>query len=242
MSAPSVDVIRWGREKARTGPWRGDGLTAYLAPVPNAPPPSAEFLRRCLATLASRGYLQVVTAALSPPEQDGFLAAGFSVREELRLLAMDLSADLAPAPRALPMVRGAWRRREQVLAIDEVAFAPFWRFDHAGLVEALHATPSTRLRLAVPPQRPRPPAVAYAICGRAGSRGFVQRLAVDPSVQRHGIGRSLLTDGLRWMRSGGASAAVVNTQQGNDAALALYLGMGFRPQPDGLSVLAAGLT
>jgi RimJ/RimL family protein N-acetyltransferase len=39
----------------------------------------------------------------------------------------------------------------------------------------------------------------------------------------------------------GVHRAVVNTQVGNEAALALYLAVGFTEQPNGLSVLAAGL-
>ncbi|MGH9115411.1 MAG: hypothetical protein ACRDWW_06220, partial [Acidimicrobiales bacterium] len=81
MNAPSADVIRWGRERARTGRWRGEGDVALLAPVPDAPLPSPEFLHRCLDTLAARGYSRVVTRALSPLEQAAFLAAGFDVEE-----------------------------------------------------------------------------------------------------------------------------------------------------------------
>ena len=64
MSLASADVIRWGRERARTGRWRGDAEVAFINPMPDAPLPSAEFLRRCLETLASRGYRRVVTGAL----------------------------------------------------------------------------------------------------------------------------------------------------------------------------------
>src|ERR1700730_16652064 len=48
VGVPGVDVITWGPERARAGPWRGDRQVAYLAPVANAPIPSAAFVRRCL--------------------------------------------------------------------------------------------------------------------------------------------------------------------------------------------------
>jgi ribosomal protein S18 acetylase RimI-like enzyme len=70
----------------------------------------------------------------------------------------------------------------------------------------------------------------------------VQRLAVHPDAQRHGIGRALLLDGLHWMRRRGVRRAVVNTQLGNDAALNLYRTIGFHHEPSKLSVLSAGLT
>jgi hypothetical protein len=50
-----------------------------------------------------------------------------------------------------------------------------------------------------------------------------------------------LLDGLTWMRRRGVARALVNTQVGNERALALYLQIGFEEEPAGLSVLSAGL-
>jgi len=236
MSSPSVDIIRWGRERARIWPWRGDDSTAYLAPVPEAPVLSAAFLRRCLAILGDRGFSRVVTSALSPLEQTGFLAAGFEVAEELHLLSRQLDG-LPPRP-ALDVTRIRPSARTQVLAIDGGAFSPFWQLDDRGLDEALGATPRTRFRGVVGEGETL---IGYAINGRAGTRGFVQRLAVAPEARRHGIGRGLLLDGLHWMRRRGVRRAVVNTQVGNAAALTLYYDVGFRREPSGLSVMEAGL-
>lgn len=238
MSAPTTDVLRWGGERARTGRWRGDQAVAFLNPLPDAPPPSAAFLRQCLVTLGERGFSRVVTGALSPGEQRGFLAAGFSVEQRLHLLSIDVDGSLPPVPDGLPLRRATRRHRPQVLAVDAAAFSPFWRFDESGLADALAATPHTRFRVACGRDGP---VVGYAVCGRASSRGFVQRLAVDPDHHGQGIGRRLLLDGLHWMARRGVHHAVVNTQVGNDAALALYLDTGFREDPDGLSVLSAGL-
>lgn len=235
MSTPSVDVIRWGRERARIWPWRGDRNVAFLAPVPDAPVPSAAFIRRCLAILRERGFVRVVTSALSPLEQTGFFAAGFEVTEELHLLSLDLDG-LPPRP-ALRATRVSPAERPQVLAIDRAAFSPFWQLDDQGLEEALAATPRTRFRGVAGDGR----LVAYAIHGRCGARGFVQRLAVAPEAQRQGIGRGLLLDGLHWMRHRGVRRAVVNTQVGNNPALSLYYDAGFRQESSGLSVMEAGI-
>jgi len=51
------------------------------------------------------------------------------------------------------------------------------------------------------------------------------------------VARGLCLDGLRWLQRKGASGAVVNTQLGNDAALALYLSLGFRRERMQLAVL-----
>jgi ribosomal protein S18 acetylase RimI-like enzyme len=55
------------------------------------------------------------------------------------------------------------------------------------------------------------------------------------------VGRALAVDGLRWLRRRGVARAVVNTQYGNDAALALYLRIGFREEPSDLAVLHRSL-
>jgi ribosomal protein S18 acetylase RimI-like enzyme len=207
--------------------------------VPDAPVPSPDFIRRCLGILAKRGVTRVVTAALSPREQRGFLAAGFAVEEDLYLLSHDLlEVDLPPVARQIPMVRARRELRPAALEVDRAAFSPFWQFDARGLEEARRATPHSRFRVAL---NPRGAVAGYAICGRSGTRGFVQRLAVVPYEQRQGMGSALLLDGLHWMRRRGVQRAVVNTQLDNHAALALYQRLGFRREPTGLSVLSAGL-
>ena len=238
MSASTADVLRWGRERARTGPWRGDRQVAYLAPLPNSPLPSSEFVKRCLAILADRGFARVVTGALLPAEQSGFLAAGFAVEQRLHLLGLDLRPPLPPVPDGLVLRRASRSRRADILSVDKAAFSTFWQFDARTLLDAMSATPHTRGRTAINGEGR---VIGYAICGLAARHGFVQRLAVDPTSRRSGTGRRLLLDGLHWLRRRGARRALVNTQVGNDVALALYLAAGFREEPSGLSVLSAGL-
>jgi ribosomal protein S18 acetylase RimI-like enzyme len=51
----------------------------------------------------------------------------------------------------------------------------------------------------------------------------------------------LVIDGLRWLKRWRVEQVVVNTQYENERALDLYERLGFRRQPLGLSVLAAGI-
>jgi ribosomal protein S18 acetylase RimI-like enzyme len=250
VKASSVDVIRRGQERVRTGPWRGDQQVALLAPVPAAPFPSAEFVTYCAAILAGRGFTKVVTSALTPAEQAGFLEAGFTLQENLHVLSLDLPAmkgALSEPHRAgaAPPDGRRWGTRRVTkarlplaMSVDAAAFAPFWRMDDSGLAEALTATPRVRFRCVLGPDGA---VVGYAICGRSGRKGFVQRLAVHPLWHRRGVGRLLLVDGISWMRRWGVVHVVVNTQLGNEAALSLYRAIGFRSEPTGLSVLTAGL-
>ena len=208
-----------------------------LTPLPDAPVPTAAFVRRCLTELSARGYRRVVTSALTPAEQLGFLAAGFTVSEQLHLLSHDLRNLPDAAVQGIRLTRAARRDTDEVLALDARAFEPFWRLDPRSLREAIGATPSARFRIA----RSGADLVGYAVTGRAGRRGYVQRLAVAPEVQRRGVGTALVVDGLRWLRRRRAREALVNTQLGNDAALQLYERLGFRRQPSGLSVLETDL-
>lgn len=236
MATADVHVFRWGRERARTGPWRGDRRTAYVAPLPDGPVLSADFVRRCVDHLAAGGYTRVVTGALAPHEQHAFLAVGFGVEEHLHLLSHDLRT--LPAARTKATLRRANSRdHAEVLTVDAAAFSPFWQLDRPGLLDAIRATPSTRFEVAEVDGR----VVGYAVTGRAGRRGYLQRLAVRPDHRREGIGSALAVDGLRWLRRWRVEVAVVNTQDENAQALDVYERLGFRRLPQGLSVLSAGL-
>jgi ribosomal protein S18 acetylase RimI-like enzyme len=235
MATVTAEVLQWGWERARTGPWRGDGRIAYLAPLSPAGAPSVDFLYRCIDTLAARGFERVVTSALAPAEQRGFLAAGFEEYERLHLLSHNLE-NLPRMPETpVPLRRGRSADWPAVLDVDAGSFASFWRLDAEGLREAIEATPVTRFRVAAP--RRGGDLLAYAVTGLSGNQGYLQRLAVHPEHRRSGLGRALGIDGLRWLRRKAVSEAVVNTQLGNDPALQLYLSLGFRKEPVQLSVL-----
>ena len=235
MFSADTDVICLGSERARAGPWQGDRQVAYLVPLPNGPAPSAGFVRWAMEELAARGFSQVVTNALPVREQVAFLGAGFEVRERLHLLSHDLRRMPVAAPEAHRRARPS--DHPAVLDVDARAFPLFWRLDQASLDDALDATPRTRFRVASRDDS----VVAYAITGRSGRRGFLQRLAVHPDHRRSGLGRGLVVDALHWLRRRRVTRAVVNTPADNHAALALYESLGFEREARGLSVLSVGL-
>jgi ribosomal protein S18 acetylase RimI-like enzyme len=229
--------------RIRVGPWHGDERVGYLAPVGDGPAPGVTDVRSACDRLARGGYAEVVTAAIGPLEAQGFLLAGFEVHEKLHLLERDLHG-LPEAPPAT-LRRARRRDRARVLAVDAAAFSDFWRLDDAGLDEALSATPASRFRVALTATEAGPGGVdaigGYAVFGRAGRRGFLQRLAVDPAAQGAGLGRALVLDGLGWLRRRGVERVVVNTQEANQRALRLYEQLGFRRQAGGLAVLKKSL-
>jgi GNAT superfamily N-acetyltransferase len=222
--------LQWGSDRLRLAPWRGDPTIAELAPALAGRPVTADSIERGLALVARRGFRAVVTNALAPEEQHGYLSAGFSVHERLHLLVRCLD-DLPDPPPDRRLRRGKRRDRPSILDVDRAAFEPFWRLDQLGLQDALGATPASRLRVSAGP------VVAYAVTGRAGPRGYLQRVAVHPHHQGRGWGTALVADALRWLGRRGATTAVVNTQEANTTALELYRHLGFTDQPDGLAVL-----
>jgi GNAT superfamily N-acetyltransferase len=227
-------IMEWLGERARLGSWRGERRVAQLSPVATAPL-SADFVTHCLGRLRAGGFTSVISSALPAAECEGFLGAGFDVREELHLLSHDLEDLPPPPPGGLRRVRR--QDHPAILALDSAAFEPFWQLGLDGLDDALRATPHVRFRMA----GRRRGVSGYALAGRNGPTGYLQRLAVHPSARGTGLGRALVTDGLCWMRRHGVRHALVNTQRHNEAALALYRACGFRLQPDALCVLERSL-
>ena len=223
-----------GDDRIRVAPWRGDPHTAYV--VARTGRPSNGALARCLDQLVEGGYRAALTTALAAADQAPYLANGFTVRERLHLLVRPVEPVPALVLDGLGLRRGRRRDRDPVLAVDAAAFPDFWHLDGPGLDDALGATPSARFRVAHP-EHDHASVLGYAVTGRAGPRGYLQRLAVDPQAQRRGVGTALVVDALRWLRRWGAREVLVNTQEDNGAAVALYERLGFRRQAEGLAVL-----
>lgn len=186
---------------------------------------------------------------MNPRDGRPFLEAGFELQERLHLLSLRLPSP----PRSDPLAAGrttsgrAWHLR-RVLEIDQQAFDAFWRFDRRTLTEARRATPVSRYRVAASSERQGferrgferqgGAIVGYAVTGRAGPRGYLQRLAVAPEAAGQGYGTMLINDALDWLAERGANTVMVNTQESNGRALELYRRIGFLSEPEGLVVLS----
>ncbi len=218
--------------------WRGRHDVVVLTPSPGGPGPAAPAVAAAVHKLADQGVKRILTTALHAHELEPFHANGFTDHERLHLLRHDLRVlpDNALLPADGPVrIRRCWRRDiEGVLRVDERAFDGFWSLDRRGLDDAVRATPASRHRVAIGSGGA---VLGYAVTGRAADRGYLQRLAVDPDAHRHGIGRALVADALAWLGRRGSRVALVNTQENNAPALALYTDCGFVLEPQGLSVL-----
>jgi ribosomal protein S18 acetylase RimI-like enzyme len=227
-----LDTITGGADRLRIGSWRGDPSVALLSPTPGIPP-TQPGLARAIDELRRRGYRSVLTPALADGEQAPFVAAGFTIHERLHLLGHDLRRVPEPRAAGVRLRRGRTRDIPDVLTVDGLAFDRFWRFDATGLTDARTATPHSRFRVATLHGE----VVGYHVTGRAGTLGYLQRLAVHPHHHGRGIGTALVGDSLDWCRRKGCRSVLVNTQEANERALSLYEHLGFRTEPTGLAVL-----
>lgn len=223
-----------GGHRLRVTPWQGKRHIALVGPARIRRSPTAPEIARCLAALQQRGVGLAFTPALSPFEAEPFFQAGFELHEQLHLLACPLDGT-TPRPRHRLRPGRPWDRH-RVLDIDTRAFETFWQFDKFSLKEARQATPTSRFTVATGHHR----VVGYAVTGRAGKRGYLQRLAVDPDHAGGGIGTSLIHDCFRWLERRNVDTVMVNTQETNTRALQLYERTGFRRQREGLLVLQWG--
>ena len=209
-------------------------------------PDEAE-IRRWLADLDSTAVHTVRTGALFAAAADRFAQAGFTIVDTLALLRLDLAHDGQAGATEPPasgdvgeIVTAPLRRHHHAAAaaIDRSAFGTPWSNDVDDLQEIRDATPTHHATgRFVRTGRLRRHLLGFAITGAASGQGYLQRLAVDPAHQREGHGRALTTESLAWMRRRGLRSALVNTAITNEAALALYRSVGFRPLPEHLVVM-----
>lgn len=219
----------WGNDAFRIGPLAGDAHVAQMTPDPRSGAPGTAGIEACVEALTATGYRAIVTAALPPQEVAAFRDAGFVLREELIVLMHDLTRIPPPVHRSRKPRRS---ERPDVLALDHAAFEPAWWMSSAGIDDAREATPVSRHRVIDAAAVGEEWNLAgYSIVGRSGAVGYLQRVAVDPRCEGAGVGRSLVTDGLLWLRRRGARSAIVNTQSANHRALALYQALGFTTDP-----------
>lgn len=223
-----------GRVRARLRPWPNEPQTAQLVLTDHTKAPSVNTLEQWLAIITEHGFRRVRTGALAESAAPPFAELGFEPIQTLALLRLDLTRTMSfgTIQHELRPVRGP-RQLAVAARLDRSAFENGWELDAPSILDACHATPAHRIRLAIT-SSDQP--AGYIITGRNGAAGFIQRLAVERTLEGQGIASSLLCDGLVWLQRRGAREVLVNTNFDNDRALALYERFGFRLLPESLHV------
>ncbi|MDJ0953234.1 MAG: GNAT family N-acetyltransferase [Acidimicrobiia bacterium] len=225
---PGRVTLRRGWARAEARPWNDDEPKAALRLLRGGP----SFLEACASRLLDLG----VTGVMSPPlplnSQRSWTQAGFAPFIDLALMRKSLE-NTTGAPDHLVVERPD-TDIEDLLNIDAAAFPPFWRFNRGALEEAIGATSrSTTLTILGSGGTP----IAYAVVGFGSAIAYLQRVAVEPEWQGHGMGRSLVRVVARKARSSGAKVLLLNTQMDNHSAIGLYEDEGFIQLPEPLTLL-----
>lgn len=246
-------MLHSGDGRARVRPWWLDSSVAQLTFTDQGIVPSSTAVRVWLGELRARGFTSVRSGAVSEMGADTLQRQGFRLVQRLDLLDLTLVGWQAPPDNGMATERLRVRDRPAAAIVDRAAFGDTWAIDAAGIGETCMATPSHRSRAVGIEQVGGPidgqtivghigsGPVAYAVTGRAGHTGYLQRLAVHPTYQFRGAGWSLTRDSLIWMQRRRLTRAMVNTHIDNDVALGLYQRFGFRVLPQGLAVLSRRL-
>jgi ribosomal protein S18 acetylase RimI-like enzyme len=225
---PQPVTFRRGWARAEARPWNDDTRDAHLRLVRGGP----KFIEACADALLDLEAPSVLSPPLPTPAQRTWRNAGFLPYLELALLRGDLDPAV-PAPDHL-VVETSNLEVDELIEIDRAAFEPFWRLDRNGLLEAIEATPNSRV-FVIRESSGRP--AAFFILGLGSALAYLQRLAVHPDWQGRGMGRSLVRAAGRKARAAGARGILLNTQFDNEPALNLYREEGYAVLPDPLVLM-----
>jgi len=118
-----------------------------------------------------------------------------------------------------------------LVALDEAAFDPLWRYASQTFAHALENLPYfVAAELAGQ-------TVGYLFSNRQGDTGHLSRVAVHPDYQGRGIGTRLLAEAIEFFRTGKVKVVTLNTQKDNAVSQRLYRHFGFRPMGEEALVL-----
>jgi len=231
-SAPLI--LRAGGVVARVRPWAFEANVAHLVLYNQSQLPTPSDITEWISGLRTAGYDTIRTGAVGAQAGARFELLGFEAIQSLVLLENKNVGSFTTALHkgAGGVTRLATDDDHDASRVDVAAFGAGWCIDRVGIGDVRSATPRHRARAVRSPKQ----LIAYAISGRDGRHGYIQRLAVAPEHQHQGHGLSLVTDSLRWMARWRVQRALVNTHIGNDAALALYHRLGFTDLSDHLHV------
>jgi ribosomal-protein-alanine N-acetyltransferase len=174
------------------------------------------------AALQGRG-LTVAAITTSDWLSALLMESGFRGDQQIVVLEHNLSpfreAPLSPEIRLRPISEADL---PAVAVVDAAGFHPLWRNSldtlRCGLEQAGFATLAEK----------NGEILGYQISTRSSFGVHLARLAVLPQQQRSGLGYLLVQDLLRQTRAAELSRLTVNTQNDNQASLALYQKIGFR--------------
>ena len=195
-------ILRSGAVVARVRPWAFEPNVAHLVLYNQTRLPTPADITGWIGDLRTAGFDAIRTGALGSQAGARFERLGFEPIQSLVLLEHTSigSAVAASSKMSVRVVRLSTGQDAEASRVDVEAFGAGWCLDRVGIGDVRSATPRHRARAVRSDQH----VVAYAVSGRDGRNGYIQRLAVSPDrrqilyPQGDGTGRDLmLVDGFR---------------------------------------------
>ncbi len=175
--------------------------------------------------IAHAGGATVTAIAMQPWFQTLLAANGFKNRQQIVMLEWHGFTSQPWVARAAEGIRVRKMTESdlpQVEKTDAASFDPLWQNPLGTLQRAF-----SQSLFATVAEDTQGIIVGYQITTGGGQRAHLARLAVHPTVQGRGVGKTLLTDLFRMLTHTGVSKLTVNTQNDNGTSLTLYQKMGF---------------
>jgi [ribosomal protein S18]-alanine N-acetyltransferase len=117
--------------------------------------------------------------------------------------------------------RAEMRDIPTMLALEELCFEQFWRYDPLSFADILHTHPYfvvVELHGQV---------VGYQFNALDGEYGYLVRIAVHPDYNSQGIGTRLMAEAIQFFKTARSTRIMLNTQEENTHAHRLYEWFGF---------------
>ena len=107
-----------------------------------------------------------------------------------------------------------------VVAVEDAAFEPLWRYDEAGFVEVSETYPYFVVA------EDETGIVGYQFNAVDGEAGYLIRIAVHPRAEGQGVGARLMAEAVRYFAGQRVRRILLNTEEKNHRAHRLYEGFG----------------
>src|SRR5512138_2002835 len=200
--------IAWVRLFVYTGRWSAENAWQSLWSV----------ARR---EIGQAGGARVAAIAIQPWVQDLLAESGFETRQQIVLLEWRYQPQAAHETGEVRIRRMTQDDLPAVEKTDAASFDPLWQNPletlRRAFAQAHYATVAENEN----------GIIGYQLSTGGGQRAHLARLAVHPSGQGKGVGRSLLSDLFTHLAYTGIPRLSVNTQSDNRISLSLYQRMGF---------------
>jgi len=171
--------------------------------------------------IARAGGAKVAAIAMQPWFQNVLTASRFENRQNIVMLEWQYQPWAGGEAQGVHIRRMTEADLPAVARTDAASFDPLWQ----NSLETLHKAFAQSLIATVAENADG--IIGYQLSTGGGQRAHLARLAVQVTMQRHGVGRALLGDLFTRLVNDGIFKLSVNTQSDNVVSLNLYQKMGF---------------